>query len=425
MILFSGGSPETCFSLEEAKAALVSALDRLGLRKRVLVVPPDCTRRHSQAGPLTEAAWEYYGKNLKAILPALGTHAPMTEGEIGAMFGKVPKDLFQVHDWRGGVTRLGEVPGELVRTVSEGRVDYPIPVEVDRLIVEGEWDLVLSIGQVVPHEVAGMAGYTKNILVGAGGPEVINKTHFLGAAYGLERIMGRAVNPVRQVLDYGAENFARALPIVHVLTVVGKGADGCLALRGLTVGDGQECYAQAAELAFKVNIEFLDAPLRKVVVYLDPAEFKSTWLGNKSIYRSRLAMADGGELIVLAPGVARFGEDADIDRLIRKYGYVGTPKILDLVKREDDLQRNLSAAAHLIHGSSEGRFTITYCPGRLTRDEVEGVGFRYGDLDAMMKRYDPGRLVDGLNRMPDGEEVFFISKPGLGLWTCRERFPEA
>jgi nickel-dependent lactate racemase len=338
------------------------------------------------------------------------------------MFPGVPRRLFHAHDWRQGVTTLGEVPAEFVREVSEGAVDYAWPAQVDRLLVEGGFDLVLSIGQVVPHEVAGMASYNKNIFVGTGGPEGINKSHFLGAAYGMERVMGRPDNPVRRVLNMASDRFAGRLPIVYAHTVVARVAGGGIAPVGLFVGDDIECFIRASELSLRVNFEMLDAPLRKVVAYLAPGEFKSTWLGNKAIYRTRMAIADGGELVVLAPGVKEFGEDREIDRLIRKYGYVGAPRVLDLVRDNADLRANLSAAAHLIHGSSEGRFAITYCPGGLTRAEVEGVSFRHADLAAMLRRYDPARLRDGVNRMPDGEEIFYISNPALGLWACRDRF---
>jgi nickel-dependent lactate racemase len=422
MIIFDCGSIDTAFTPQEVRQALFASLEQLGVRKRVIAVPPDYTRCHSQAGLLTEMAWEYFGKALTDVLPAIGTHFPMTDEEIRIMFGKVPRDLFRVHDWRQGIATLGEAPAALVREVSEGKVDYAIPMQVDRLLADGTYDLILSIGQVVPHEVIGMAGYNKNIFVGTGGAEGINKSHFLGAVYGMERMMGRSDSPVRTVLNYASEHFARHLPIIYVLTVVGKDDQGKLAIRGLHIGDDVECFQRAAALSAKVNLQMLDAPIRKAVVYLDPNEFKSTWLGNKSIYRTRMALADNAELIVLAPGLARFGEDDKIDRLIRKYGYAGTPRVLELVRSDQDLQENLGTAAHLIHGSSEGRFTITYCPGQLTKQEIESVNFRYADLRTMTARYNPENLAEGFNTLADGEEVFYISNPALGLWAYREHF---
>ena len=422
MIFYACGSADASLSREEVRDALFASLKRLGEKKRVIAVPPDFTRVHSQAGLLTEMAWEYYGDRLADVLPAIGTHYPMTDEEISAMFGRVPRNLFRVHDWREGLTTLGEVPSEFVHEVSEGKISYGIPIQVDERLADGTHDLILSIGQIVPHEVIGMAGYNKNIFVGTGGSEGINKTHFLGAVYGMERMMGRADTPVRKVLNYGSEHFARHLPIVYVLTVIGKDAAGKLVIRGLFIGDDAECFHRAAALSLKVNCQLLQAPIKKAVVYLDPSEFKSTWLGNKSIYRTRMALADDGELIVLAPGLTRFGEDDRIDFLIRKYGYVGTARVLELVNDREDLRQSLGTAAHLIHGSSEGRFAVTYCPGNLSQREIEGVNFRYADLDSMMGKYNPESLRDGFNTLADGEEIFYVSNPGLGLWACRDRF---
>jgi len=404
--------------LPQLQDLLVESLAKLGPRSRVLVVPPDQSRVHSRAGDLTLYAWEYYGDRLKAVLPALGTHAAMQPEQIARMFGAVPQALFRVHNWRIDVETLGEIPAEFIYEQSEGRLNYCWPAQVNQLVTQGGFDLILSIGQVVPHEVIGMANYNKNILVGTGGRESINRSHYLGAVYGMERIMGRAENPVRSVLNYAADRFLRHLPIVYVLTVIGRTADDGLAVRGLFIGDDAECFHRAAELSLKVNFETLDAPIRKAVVYLDPHEFHSTWLGNKAVYRTRMALADDAELIILAPGVNKFGEDPAIDALIRKYGYRGTPATLDAVNANADLAGDLSAAAHLIHGSSEGRFKIRWCPGQLNKEEVEGVGFEYGDLKTMLARYNPQRLRQGYNRV-DAEDVFFIPNPGLGLWACR------
>ncbi len=423
MLHFAEGSSSRAFSQDELRAALTDVFMKLGTRRKVLAIPPDFTRYHSQAGLLTRMAYDHFGPAMADILPALGTHTAMTPGQLDTMFPGVPHSLFRVHDWRNDVVELGRVPAEFVRTVSEGAVDTDWPVQVNRLLRDGGHDLILSVGQVVPHEVIGMANYNKNIFVGTGGAEGINKSHFLGAAYGMERIMGRANNPVRAVFNYASAHFARALPILYLHTVVAReAASGRLVVRGLYIGDDETCFERAAELSLEVNFERVAEPLRKVVVHLDPSEFKSTWLGNKAVYRTRMALADDGELLILAPGLREFGEDREIDRLIRKYGYFGTPRTLAAVRDNPELAQNLSAAAHLIHGSSEGRFGITYCPGHLTREEIEGVGFCYGDLAAAMARYNPATLRDGFNTLPDGETVFYISNPALGLWAHRGRF---
>jgi nickel-dependent lactate racemase len=412
------GSVETDLSSQQLHDLLVESLAKLGKRDRVLVVPPDQSRVHSRAGDLTRYAWEYFRDRLQAVLPALGTHAAMKAEQIARMFGAMPIELFRVHNWRTDIATLGEVPAEFIHQQSEGKLNYAWPAQVNRLIAHGGFDLILSIGQVVPHEVIGMANYNKNILVGAGGRESINRSHYLGAVYGMERIMGRAENPVRNVLNYASDRFLQHLPIVYVLTVVGRTKDDRLAVRGLFIGDDVECFHRAAALSLKVNLEMMDAPIQKAVVYLDPLEFHSTWLGNKAIYRTRMALADAAELIILAPGVKEFGEDPGIDKLIRKYGYRGTPATLEAVSANADLAGDLSAAAHLIHGSSEGRFTIRWCPGHLTREEVESVGFEFGELQTMLTRYNPKVLRHGFNLL-DGEEVFFVPNPGLGLWAHR------
>ena len=420
---FSRGSETDILSSEDLKNGLIEALEKMGKRNKVIVVPPDFTRYHSKAGELTTFAYQYFGNAITDILPALGTHYAMTPDEITTMYAGIPHSLFRVHDWRNEVVTVGVISGEKVSEISEGIIDYEWPAQLNRMIWEGNHDLILSIGQVVPHEVMGMANYNKNIFVGTGGSEGINTSHFVGAAYGMERIMGRAINPVRNLLNYASENFTSHLPIVYVHTVIGRDqTSGKLVTRGLFIGDDIEVLTKRAELSLKVNFTMLDAPLKKVVVYLDPSEFKSTWLGNKSVYRTRMALADEGELIVLAPGLKEFGEDKEIDRLIRKYGYRSTPETMESLKNNDDLRNNLSAAAHLIHGSSENRFSITYCPGHLSQEEIESVNFKYADLNEMTQRYNPEVLKDGFNTLPDGEEIFYISNPAVGLWAFKDRF---
>ncbi len=421
MIYYQRGDEKTDFTGEELKLAVEQALSAFTGVKKVLVIPPDFTRYHSRAGEITRYVWEIFQGKEVDILPALGTHFPLTDGERVKMFGNIPTERFLRHDWRKDVISLGRVPSSFIKEISEERVDYDWPAQVNRILVEGGYDLILSVGQVVPHEVIGMANYNKNIFVGTGGAESINKSHFLGAAYGMERIMGRADNPVRQVLDYASDHFAKDLPVVYFQTVIARNEEGRLATRGLFVGNDRSCFEKAAALSLKVNFSLLDEPLKRVVVYLDPEEFKSTWLGNKSIYRTRMAIADEGEIIVLAPGLREFGEDRTIDTLIRKYGYIDTPGILELTRTEKDLGENLSAAAHLIHGSSEGRFKITYCTPGIPEKDIRSVNYEYADYEAMIRKYNPDKLKDGMN-VVDGEEIFYVSNPALGLWSTKERF---
>jgi len=421
MLYYSKGSAETNLDNEDLKVGLYQALELLGTRRKVIAVGPDITRFHSRAGYLTEQAWRYYGPALTDVLPALGTHAAMTPEEMRSMYGEVPAGLFRVHDWKNDLATLGEVPSDVVKELSEGKLDFEWPAQVNSRLANGDYDLILSIGQVVPHEVIGMANYNKNLFVGTGGRDGINRSHYLGAVYGMERIMGRVDSPVRALMDYASDRFGGSLPqVVYVLTVVAADADGQLRTRGLYIGDDRECYEEAARLAQQVNITRIEKPMPNVVAWMDPSEYHSTWIGNKAIYRTRMAIADGGRLTVIAPGVKEFGEDPEIDRLIRKYGYAGTEKVLRLVRENRDLQESLGAAAHLIHGSTEGRFSVVYCPGRLSREEVESVNFSYADPDEMLQRYTPGARSDGYHRLPDGEEFYLVKNPALGLWTARE-----
>ncbi|MGI6116479.1 lactate racemase domain-containing protein [Luoshenia tenuis] len=391
--------------------------------KKVLLLPPDITRSHSMAGPICDILYRHLSPTCQVdLMPALGTHMAMEDEELRAMFGQnIPLDRFIVHNWQKDCVTLGKVPGEFVREVSEGLLDFEIEVQVNHRLIDGGYDKIISVGQVVPHEVVGMANYSKNIFVGCGGESMISGTHFLGAVYGMERMMGRDRTPVRKVFDYAQEHFLSHVPLTFMLTVIGQ-YEGEDALNALFIGSGREPFEEAVKVSQKLNLNFVKEPLKKVVVFMEPEEFRTTWVGNKSIYRTRMAIADGGELIVLAPGVRQFGESEGVDRLIGKYGYTGRDNILAAVNRGEDIASNLSVAAHIVHGSPDGRFNVTYAVRHLTKDQVESIGFTYGDYDEYAKRYDPKKLKDGFNTLPDGEEIYYISNPALGLWALEENF---
>lgn len=410
-------------SLREIEAALRKALEGRELHK-VLIIPPDFTRFHSQAGLITRICYrELTARGVQVdILPALGTHEPVSLEQWEIMFSGIPYEAMRIHDWRHDVVRLGEVPASYLEEITDGIWHEPVSVEINRLVMDESYDLIISPGQVVPHEVIGMANHSKNLFVGVGGSDMINKSHMVGAVYGMERMMGKDNTPVRRIFDYGMEYFLNKRPVLFVLTVC-TAPEGESIMHGLFIGEGRNCLTEAVKLAQEKNIDFVERGIKKCVVYLDPSEFKSTWLGNKAVYRTRMAIADGGELIVLAPGVRKFGEDEQVDRLIRKYGYRGREKTLEEFNKSEnqDLHDNMGAAAHLIHGSSDGRFSITYAVKEITRQEIESVGYRAACYDEAVRKYDPEKLRYGYNTV-DGEEIFFIPNPALGLWISRDKF---
>lgn len=426
MDIFRIAERETGLTAGEIREALVASLQGREPRK-VLLLPPDFTRFHSNAGLITNLYYHLLTeRGAKVdIMPALGTHVPVTQEECAKMFGDIPFGKILVHNWRTDVVKLGDIPGDFIAGITEGLWTEPIACEINRAVMDPSYDLILSVGQVVPHEVIGMSNHAKNLFVGVGGSEMINSSHMVGAIYGMERMMGKDHTPVRQIFDYGMEHFLSGRPILFALTVT-TAPGGNIRTHGLFIGEGRNCLNEAVKLSQQKNIDFVEHGLKKCVVYLDPSEFKSTWLGNKAVYRTRMAMADGGELIILAPGVEKFGEDAAIDSLIRKYGYRGRIHTLDMMRRpeNEDLQANAGAAAHLIHGSSDGRFSITYAVKSISREEIESVGFIPADYEEMSTLYDPAKLRYGWQTV-NGEDIYYIPNPALGLWIDRERFYRA
>ncbi|GIW96989.1 MAG: hypothetical protein KatS3mg111_0322 [Pirellulaceae bacterium] len=415
-IYFQRGSANADLGAHDFQDALAAAFDAAGNPRRVLALPPDHTRADSRAGEITQLAYQMLGDRLTDVMPALGTHAPMTADELTYMFGSLPQELIRVHDWQNDVVTLGEVDADFVAEVTEGIYQRPWAAQVNRLLVEGGHDLILSIGQVVPHEVIGMANYNKNVFVGTGGNRGINESHYLSALYGMERIMGQCDTPLRRILNEAQDRFCKSMPLMYVLTVVESTPEGRRIVRGLFVGDTHDVFFAAGALSQEVNCFDIEPTPQTVVVTMNPKKYKRMWVANKAIYRTRMLIGDGGRLVVIAPGVAHFGESDTVDRLIRKYGYRPTPQVLQFVAENEDLQQNLGTAAHLIHGTSEGRFEIVYAPGGLSRPEIESVGYSFGDWRELMDLYQVEGLRDGWHEDREGNPFFFVSDPGLGLW---------
>ncbi|MCE9526200.1 MAG: lactate racemase domain-containing protein [Planctomycetales bacterium] len=389
--------------------------------RRVLLLPPDITRMHSGAGWITEYLYHLLKDSCDVhVIPTLGQHEPHTPEQNRQMFGSIPNERIHAHDWRDGCVKVGELSADYVKQVTGGVADWPFPIVLNRMLMEEKWDLVINIGHVVPHEVLGFANHNKNYFIGLGGKDLICAAHMAAACCGIENNLGNLLTPVRQAFNQAEEQFLGKLPDFYIQVVLARDKAGQLVHTGIHVGGDLETYLAAARQAREQNITILDEPLRKVVCVMQGDEFFSTWVANKAIYRTRMALADGGELLIIAPGLKRFGEQPDVDALIRKYGYCGTPKVMELYKQNADMQDLAHATAHLIHGSSEGRFKITYAPGHLSRADIEQVNFQYADLNEALRHYPIDKLKEGFNDV-GRERIFFIPTPSAGLWATKEK----
>jgi nickel-dependent lactate racemase len=404
---------------------VVEARQRLNIAslRRVLLLPPDITRAHSGVGWMTEFL---YGHLTEAgaevhVIPTLGQHQPHTAADNDWMFGAIPHQRIHAHDWKAGVVEVGTVPAEVVRQATGGVVDWPIPIDLNRMLMTQDWDLIINLGHVVPHEVLGFANHNKNYFIGLGGKRTLGASHLASATYGIENNLGNLLTPVRRCFNWAEDQFLGGLADVYVQVVMDYDDQSRLVHTGVFVGDDLQTYLDAARASAAQNITVFDTAVPKIVAVMQADEFRATWVANKAVYRTRMAMADGGQLLVIAPGVVRFGEQPEVDALIRKYGYLSRDEVLRLYPHCPDMQDIPHGTAHLVHGSPEGRFTITYAPGGLSRADIESVGYQYLSLDAALARYDPAHLKDGWNRLPDGEEIYFISTPSAGLWAWRER----
>lgn len=401
---------------------IAEARKRLGAApKRVLLLPPDITRMHSGAGWITECFYQRLSSSADVhVIPTLGQHEPHTREQNRQMFGSIPHERIHPHDWRGGCVQVGEVPADVVKQETDGVADWAFPVTLNKMLMEEPWDWIINVGHVVPHEVLGFANHNKNYFIGLGGKDLICASHLAAACCGIENNLGNLLTPVRRCFNYAEEHFLSKLPDLYVQVVMARNREGQLVHTGYFAGDDLETYLQAARQSRTQNITILDQPLKKVVCVMQGDEFFSTWVANKAVYRTRMAIADDGELLIIAPGLKRFGEQPDVDALIRRYGYCGTPKVMELYKTQPDMQDLAHATAHLIHGSSEGRFRIRYAPGHMTKEEIESVNFEYADLSETLARYPIDQLTEGFHTI-GGEEIYFIPTPSAGLWATREK----
>ena len=391
--------------------------------KRVLLLPPDITRMHSGAGRLTEMLYQLVRRRGRR---ARHSHArPARAAHAGGKPADVRLDSERA-DSRPRLARRLRARRRDFRPASSTKPPTAppigrLPIVLNRMLMEEPWDLIINVGHVVPHEVLGFANHNKNYFIGLGGKDLICAAHMAAASCGIENNLGNLITPVRACFNRAEDDYLGKLPDLYVQVVLARNQHDQLVHTGVYVGDDLETYLDAARQSREQNITVFDEPVEKIVCVMQGDEFFSTWVANKAVYRTRMALADGGELVIIAPGLKRFGEQPEVDAFIRKYGYVGTPRVMEQYRDNADMQDLAHATAHLIHGSSEGRFKITYAPGHLTKDEIEGVNFATPISARRSHRYQPDECKQGWNTTADGERFYFIPTPSAGLWATQEK----
>ncbi len=305
---------------------------------------------------------------------------------------------------------------------TQGAADWPIPIVLNRMLMEEPWDLIINVGHVVPHEVLGFANHNKNYFIGLGGKDLICAAHMAAACCGIENNLGNLITPVRACFNRAEDEYLGNLPDLYVQVVLARNERDQLVHTGVYVGDDLETYLAAARQSREQNITVFDEPVEKIVCVMQGDEFFSTWVANKAVYRTRMALADGGELVVIAPGLKRFGEQPEVDAFIRKYGYVGTPRVMEQYRQNADMQDLAHATAHLIHGSSEGRFNDHVRAGpSVARRKSKASTSATPTSTTRSPATGPTECKQGWNTTADGERFYFIPTPSAGLWATREK----
>ena len=239
---------------EAIRQQLEDALASCGVLNKVLLVPPDLTRPNAYAGPITCMLYEMLAGAEIDVLPALGTHMPMTDAELEEMFPGIPLDRFIAHNWRTDVVKIGEVLRRSSMKFRKVVLTAPLTSKSTNGLWIQTYDLVISIGQVVPHEVVGMANYNKNLFVGCGGNAMINASHYIGALYGMERMMGRDHSPVHKLFDYAEKHFLMDRPVMYCLTVTTTDSDDVVHVHSLATGRSRDLFAESIRVSQELNL---------------------------------------------------------------------------------------------------------------------------------------------------------------------------
>lgn len=412
------GNAKNPLSTRESEALIAEALqDSVFTGKKILLITPDLSRScplpflfrmiHSVLAPRVSQL---------DVMVALGTHPPLNEEQMNRLFGMTPQDRqsrfakvrFLNHAWQDAdsLLSLGTIPASDIAELTEGLFSMDVPVTINKAILD--YDILLVVGPVFPHEVVGFSGGNKYFYPGIAGKEIIDFFHWLGAVITNPKIIGTKYTPVRAVLDRAAKMIPRER---RALALVVKEKD----LYGLYYGTPEEAWSDAADLSNSLHIIYKDHPYH-TVLSCAPEMYDELWVGAKCMYKLEPVVADGGELIIYAPHIHEIA--ASHGRIIREIGY----HTRDYFLKQWDRFKHYpwGVLAHSTHvrgigtfenGVEKPRIRVTLATG-IPESICREINLGYRDPATIRPSDYEGREEEGILLVPHaGEQLYKLRNP--------------
>ena len=374
--------------------------------KKVLLIHPDYTRNDFSHKLVPLIYRELKARGMKEIcsLNAGGTHRRMSEEEIRAKLGissEMSFSRFYNHEYNdpNWLVEVGEIPASFVAEKTEGELEQPIPVTVNKLVTE-DFDLIVALTGTLPHEAAGYAGGLKVFFPGISGPQVIDLLHWAAVLVGIPKIIGSVDNPARDVINEGSSYIFKKIkaPVVSFDMVFEEEEDESVVPKGLYAGVDMEgfiaAYRKAAEASSKLHVIYLDRPL-DVAVQVIGKSYDEVWTAGKGSYKLQRpgVMKEGGEIIIYAPHISCFHSKPEMDAALREIGYHCKDYVKHYLRLHPAFSRNV--AAHVINvrgpgsydpasGKEDFFFEVTLATG-IPEKVCRAVGLGYRDPESLRK----------------------------------------
>jgi len=418
-LLAAPGLAITDEQIRDFVASVCSRGDHAG--RRVLVIVPDATRT-APVGPFFRALHESIAASAAAldVMVALGTHQPMSQEAICARLeitaaeraGEFRRVQLLNHEWNNpaALRMLGSIPAEEISALSGGLFAMDVEVKINARLFE--YDRIIIVGPVFPHEVVGFSGGNKYLFPGVAGPEILNFFHWLGAVITNPMIIGNKWTPVRKVVDRAAKMLALD-KLCFCLVVHGH------ELAGAFAGAPEPAWDEASELSRSLHVTYEEHPF-DTILSCAPPMYDELWTGGKCMYKLEPVLADGGELIIYAPHISEIS--VTHGRLIEQIGYHCRDYFLKQWDRFKHFPWGVIAHSTHVRGIGTYENGVEHCRARVTlatripREVCERINMGYRDPDTI-------RPADYANRESEG--ILMVPKAGEMLYQLRNPAPWA